>query len=65
MDKPVGRMSLAELMDERDRTHLDFEDEVSAVGEDALARLAADELTPQRRRFFLVEAELLRRQTGT
>ena len=65
MDKPVREMTVAELADELERGRLDFEDEVSGLGEDMMARLAADHLAMPRRRFLAVESELLRRGSPT
>lgn len=65
MDKPVREMTVAELADELERGRLDFEDEVSGLGEDMMARLAADQLAMPRRRFLAVESELLRRGSPT
>jgi len=65
MDKPVREMTVAELADELERGRLDFEDEVSALGEDLMARLAADQLAMPRRRHLAVESELVRRGSPT
>ena len=65
MDKPVREMTVAELADELVRGRPDFEDEVSALGEDLMARLAADQLATPRRRYLAVESELLRRGSPT